>query len=80
VYFYADYCSSLLRSFRWTRDAADQKLGSGAPTGFVRDHWDWRASLDPEGRLSQISSFGTDADGELYLVSLTGVVWKLERA
>lgn len=80
VYFYADYCSSLLRSFRWTRDAGDTKLGSGAPTGYVREHWDWRAAIAPEGKLSQISSFGTDAEGELYIVSLTGVVWKLERA
>jgi glucose/arabinose dehydrogenase len=80
VYFYADYCSSLLRSFRWSRDARDTKLGSGAPPGLVRDHWDWRAAIDPKGQLSQISSFGTDADGEIYLVSLTGVVWKLERS
>ncbi len=80
VYFYADYCSSLLRSFRWSRDAGDLKLGSGKPTGFVRDHWDWRAAIDPESKLGQISSFGVDADGELYIVSLTGVVWKLERA
>jgi glucose/arabinose dehydrogenase len=80
VYFYADYCTSLLRSFRWSRDASDTKGGSGAAPGYVRDHWDWRAALDREGRLSQISSFGSDADGELYIVSLTGVVWKLERA
>jgi glucose/arabinose dehydrogenase len=80
VYFYADYCTSLLHSFRWTRDASDTAVGSGAAPGYVRDHWDWRAALDREGRLSQISSFGTDVDGELYIVSLTGVVWKLERA
>jgi glucose/arabinose dehydrogenase len=80
VYFYADYCTSLLRSFRWTRDAGDKKLGSGVATGYVRDHWDWRAAIDPQGKLSQISSFGVDADGEIYLVSLTGIVWKLERA
>ncbi len=80
VYFYADYCTSLLRSFRWTRDASDKKQGSGQKTGFVRDHWDWRAAIDPQGKLSQISSFGVDADGEIYIVSLTGIVWKLERA
>jgi glucose/arabinose dehydrogenase len=80
VYFYADYCTSLLRSFRWTRDAQDIQPGSGRPTGSVRDHWDWRGALDRRGELSQISSFGTDGAGELYVVSLTGVVWRLERA
>lgn len=79
VYFYADYCTSLVRSFRWTRDASDTVLGSGRPTGSVRDAWDWRSALDRAGALSQISSFGVDAEGELYIVSLTGVIWRLER-
>lgn len=80
AYFYADYCTGLIRSFRWTRDASDTAVASGKPTGFVRDHWDWRAALDPKGLVSQISSFGVDGDGELYIVSLTGQLWKLERA
>jgi glucose/arabinose dehydrogenase len=79
AYFYADYCTTLLRSFRWTRDADDTAAQSGAPTGTVRDHWDWRRALDRDGALSQISSFGVDNDGAVYLVSLTGTVWKLER-
>ncbi|MBK7538035.1 MAG: PQQ-dependent sugar dehydrogenase [Myxococcales bacterium] len=79
AYFYADYCTSLLRSFRFTRDPGDTAAGSGQRTGWARDHWDWRAALDRRAVLSQISSFGTDSDGELYLVSLTGTVWKLER-
>jgi hypothetical protein len=63
AYFYADYCSALIRSFRWD--------------GGVRDHWDWRPVLDPGEKLSRISSFGLDDDGELYVVSLDGTIWKL---
>jgi len=66
AYFYADYCTSLLRSFRWK--------GPGRP---VADHWEWRAALDPKNRLSQISSFGEDEDGELYILSLAGTVYML---
>lgn len=79
AYFYADYCTSLLRSFRFTPDPSDTAPGSGKVPGFVRDHWDWRAALDRRGELSQISSFGTDSDGELLIVSLTGTIWRLER-
>ena len=63
-YFYADYCTGLLRSFRWTN-------------GVVREHWDWKAAIDRKGVLSQISSFGIDADGELYIVELTGAIYEL---
>ena len=64
VYFYADYCTGLLRSFRWTR-------------GVVRDHWDWKPSIDRDAVLQQISSFGTDADGEVYIVTLGGKIFEL---
>ena len=64
VYFYADYCTGLLRSFRWTR-------------GYVRDHWDWKAAIDPDNLVQQVSSFGTDADGEVYVVSLQGAIYQL---
>jgi len=63
-YFYADYCTGLLRSFTWTR-------------GAVREHWDWKAAIDQQGVLTQISSFGTDTDGELYVVELTGSIYQL---
>jgi glucose/arabinose dehydrogenase len=65
AYFYADYCTALLRSFRFTRD------------GGVTDHWDWKKALDPSGRLSQIASFGEDEAGEVYIIGLGGTVWKL---
>ena len=63
-YFYADYCTGLLRSFLWTAPA-------------IREHWDWKAAIDRAGILDQISSFGVDADGEVYLVELTGSIYKL---
>jgi hypothetical protein len=63
-YFYADYCTGLLRSFSWAQHA-------------VREHWDWKPAIDKEGVLTQVSSFGTDHDGELYIVELTGSIYKL---
>ncbi|HEY5921534.1 MAG TPA: PQQ-dependent sugar dehydrogenase [Kofleriaceae bacterium] len=63
-YFYADYCTGLLRSFKYTQ-------------GVAREHWDWKRALDREGVLTQISSFGVDHDGELYIVELTGSIYQL---
>ncbi len=63
-YFYADYCTGLLRSLRWK-------------DGHTREHWDWKPAIDREGILAQVSSFGVDADGELYIVELTGSIYKL---
>ncbi len=72
-YFYTDYCTGLLRSFVWTKNPAM----ASASTGWVREHWDWKAAIDKDNDLSQISSFGVDQDGELYLVKLTGSIYKL---
>jgi glucose/arabinose dehydrogenase len=69
LYFYADYCTALVRSFRVG--------GSEQP---VTDVWDWRAALDPESRLADLSSFGEDADGELYLLSLDGDLYRFDPA
>ena len=63
-YFYADYCTGLLRSFVWKQ-------------GYVREHWNWKPMIDREGVLSQISSFGVDHDGELYIVELTGSIYQI---
>jgi glucose/arabinose dehydrogenase len=65
-YFYADYCTGLLRSFVF-RD------------GHVREHWDLKPAIDRQGVLTQISSFGVDHDGEMYIVELTGSIFKLVR-
>jgi glucose/arabinose dehydrogenase len=64
MYFYGDFCTGLLRGFRWRR-------------GKVRDHWDWKPVLDPDAKLATLSTFGVDEQGELYLVSLDGIIWKL---
>jgi glucose/arabinose dehydrogenase len=64
VYFYVDYCTALIRSFRWR-------------AGEVHQHWDWKPVLDPDFKLAQLSSFGVDHDGELYLLSLAGDVYQL---
>jgi glucose/arabinose dehydrogenase len=64
-YFFADYCTALIRSLVWDGTT-------------VRDVWDWRDALDPEHRLAQLSSFGEDAAGELYLLSLSGDVYRFD--
>jgi glucose/arabinose dehydrogenase len=66
VYFYADFCKPfLIRSFRWSE-------ASG-----VRDHWDWTAALNARATVTDISSFGVDAAGELYILSLSGDLFQL---
>lgn len=64
-YFYADYCSGQVFSLR--RDAQGQ----------VIDQMDHSAEF---GQVGQIVSFGEDARGELYVVSLNGAVYRLEPA
>lgn len=61
TYFYADYCSDFVRSF---------KLAGGRAT--EERSWPW---LAPPG--GSISSFGEDAAGELYVCSLSGSVHKI---
>ena len=43
------------------------------------EHWDWRAALVKASGLepAQISSFGVDGDGEVYIVSLLGDIYEL---
>lgn len=68
TYFYSDYCTAFLRSFRYTK-------ATGAT-----DHWDWTKTLDPKRTLAQIASFGEDEDGEVYVIGLAGTIWKLAPA
>jgi glucose/arabinose dehydrogenase len=65
-YFYSDYCTAMLRSFRMK-------------DGKVVDSWDWKAALDPESQLAQVASFGQDQDGELYVVTHDHALYKLVR-
>ncbi len=61
-YFYADYSSGIIRSFRWVG-------------GAVRDATDWTKAVNPRG-WSLWTSFGEDARGELYLLSQQGQVYR----
>jgi glucose/arabinose dehydrogenase len=65
-YFYADFCAAFIKSFR---------LVSGA----VTDLKDQTSELSPGGgaTISQITSFGEDARGEIYVADRTGVVYKI---
>ncbi|HLA77449.1 MAG TPA: PQQ-dependent sugar dehydrogenase [Vicinamibacteria bacterium] len=61
-YFYSDYCTPFVRSFR-------------VESGRAVDLRDWTATL---GRgLSRPSSFGVDGDGEIYIVDHDGEIYKV---
>jgi glucose/arabinose dehydrogenase len=60
-YFYADFCSTWIRSFR---------LDSGVAV----DHFDHTQDF---GEVSGISSFGQDALGELYVLTLSGTIYRV---
>jgi len=62
-YFYSDYCSGFVRSLRFD--------GNGAT-----DERRW-TELEPTGGDSQVTSFGEDAAGELYLMTAGGSVYKI---
>lgn len=60
-YLYADYCSGFIRSFRYVG-------------GDAVDRRDWSSVLAPG---TGISSFGQDAVGELYVMTLSGNVYRI---
>ena len=66
TYFYSDYCTAFIRTFR---------MSSGVAVGAA----DRTAELAPGGGLSidNVSSFGEDARGELYIVDYDGEVFKI---
>jgi hypothetical protein len=53
VYFYSDFCSGWLRSFRWDPDQ-----------GTAQDQREWTIPS-----LGSVYSFGTDGDGALYILA-----------
>ena len=62
TYFYGDYCTGMIRSFRLVN-------------GQALDQRDWTAAL---GRgIANISSFGVDADGEVHIVDHDGEVYRV---
>jgi hypothetical protein len=64
TYFFADYCSGFVRSFRFA-------------SGQATDVRDWSAGLHG---IDSPASFGLDAEGEVYVVDLDGEVYRLEPA
>lgn len=60
LYFYSDWCSGWIRSFRYD--------GSNAT-----DQQDW---TDQTGNPGQVNTFGVDAAGELYLATWTGDLYR----
>jgi glucose/arabinose dehydrogenase len=62
TYFFADYCSALVRSFRFA-------------SGQATELRDWTSSLRG---LDSPTSFGLDAGGELYVVDQDGEIYRLE--
>ncbi len=60
TYFYADFCSGWIRTFRWVGGAATD----------VHEY----TLIDPN---ELITSFGEDADGELYVTTEAGSVYKI---
>jgi glucose/arabinose dehydrogenase len=68
AYFYADNCTAIIRSVRRGAD------------GRPHDSWEWRHALDPTAQLANLSSFGEDAAGEMYLLSLDGTIYRFDAA
>ena len=64
TYFYADYGTGLIRSF---------KLDNGRAT----DPRDWTSVLGGGRTIVNPSSFGVDADGEVYIVDYSGSVYRI---
>lgn len=64
LYFYSDYCSGFVRSFRYAGGQASERR-------------DWTVELDPQGN---VSSFGEDARGDVYVVTLGGALYRVAEA
>jgi len=69
TYFFADYCSNKIWSFRYEG-------------GMVLEFTDRTAELDPDAggpiSITSITSFGEDADGELYIVDQGGEIFRIK--
>jgi glucose/arabinose dehydrogenase len=66
-YVFGDFCSNRVWALRWSEGALEEQM-------------ELTDMVDPEGRLRALSSFGEGSDGELYAVSLDGMIWRFEQA
>ncbi len=67
TYFFGDYCSNQIWTFRWD--------GGGG----ITDLQDRTSELSPDaGAIGSISSFGEDADGNIYVCDLNGEVFVIQ--
>jgi glucose/arabinose dehydrogenase len=65
AYFYGDYCAGSVKSFRMAG-------------GLVTDQRDWTAAVAPGGALvNSLTSFGQDAQGEIYITDRDGTVLRI---
>jgi glucose/arabinose dehydrogenase len=63
TYFYSDYCSGWLRSFRYATDVVTEQK-----------NWSLGTSL------GNVLSFGEGADGELYICTASGKIYRIDPA
>ncbi|MDG2308000.1 MAG: PQQ-dependent sugar dehydrogenase [Candidatus Binatia bacterium] len=64
-YLYGDFCSNRVWAMRWE-------------AGEVLEHHEITDDLDPDGIIGGLASFGEDADGEMYVVSIDGSVYRVD--
>jgi len=74
-YFFADHVSDGLWSVRW--DGSDPSTFDGTNTTSFTDWTGTQAFTPDQGSLTDISSFGEDAAGNLYIVTLGGDVFRV---
>jgi len=63
TFFYGDFCTGLIRSFRYAN-------------GQVTEQRDHKATVG-RGVIDSVSSFGVDADGEPYVVDYDGEIYRI---
>jgi glucose/arabinose dehydrogenase len=63
TYFYGDFCTGFVRSFRLAKGSATEQI-------------EWFA-LRPPASAGGISSFGEDASGDLYIVTIGGGLFRI---